>query len=148
MVNRITGASARNRRAALSKEQNGLCYFCGCVMTPLKMPHDGNSKKTSITIEHLIPICEGGSNDVRNTVAACYKCNNMNCQRHQKGLQPLEPYFPDKAKPGHRWEPPRLNIIAGLPTEPHKKARARDKDKTYRLAQMQKELAPEFAPSR
>ena len=44
-------------------------------MTPVKRKGDGNPKHSSATIEHLIPLKDGGSNFRENMVAACYKCN-------------------------------------------------------------------------
>ena len=41
------------------------CGFCGIMLD-----------KYTITIDHLIPRCLGGSDELNNLVAACKSCNN------------------------------------------------------------------------
>jgi len=71
-------AGARNRRArellapgnGISKRQehqlfseyNSLCAYCG--------------RKTKLTIDHVVPLSRGGSNDITNAVPACTSCNS------------------------------------------------------------------------
>lgn len=54
--------------------QHGCCYWCS-------EPLSGN-----ITIDHVIPLVRGGSNDISNIVYACRSCNS----RKQKRLPYIE----------------------------------------------------------
>lgn len=60
---------------------------CGCICT-----HCGKSMDyiKDFTLEHVIPISKGGTNDIRNLVALCEDCNK------EKGNQIIPPmdYFP------------------------------------------------------
>lgn len=76
-VNRLSGHRLRKRRNLCAREQGGLCYYCKCVMTPVKVKGDGLPKKTSLTLEHIIPLAHGGTNRRENCAAACYQCNNV-----------------------------------------------------------------------
>lgn len=59
-------------RAYFYKKQRGKCHYCNCMMT---MKVRGN--KAHITIDHILPKSEGGSDLVGNLVGACWPCNNM-----------------------------------------------------------------------
>lgn len=63
------------RRAALFREQEGLCFYCTAPMTspPFQRPRT----PMQATLEHLIPFCEGGRRGFPNEVAACNGCNNL-----------------------------------------------------------------------
>lgn len=61
------------RRAKLFEEQDGRCFYCGVTMLPPpftqpRSPHD-------VTLDHLIPLSEGGRRGFPNEVAACNRCN-------------------------------------------------------------------------
>jgi len=43
------------------ERQRGECHYCGA--------------RTTLTKEHLVPLCRGGSHSVGNIVAACMDCN-------------------------------------------------------------------------
>jgi len=45
------------------------CMYCLCVAT---------------TVDHVLPLSQGGTNDVRNLVACCRKCNRL------KGSGPVD----------------------------------------------------------
>lgn len=61
----------RRARVMLSGSQNHRCCYCGVVMT------FDTHKLTSLTIEHVIQLQDGGSRYGKsNLVAACAKCNN------------------------------------------------------------------------
>jgi len=63
-----------------------ICQYCGKKF-----------KRESLTIDHVIPKCRGGTNHWNNTVASCKKCNNLKGDRtpEQVGLKllrkPTEP---------------------------------------------------------
>jgi 5-methylcytosine-specific restriction endonuclease McrA len=50
-----------------TKAQRGKCYYCG--------------KKRKLTIEHLVPLNRGGSNNPDNIVMACQSCNSSKCDK-------------------------------------------------------------------
>jgi len=45
-------------------DHGGRCYFCGTLLTAETM-----------TIDHLIPKCKGGTNALSNLMPACEPCN-------------------------------------------------------------------------
>lgn len=48
-------------------EQDGKCKYCGIELNLLE--------KYSVHIDHIIPICKGGTNDSNNVVWCCALCN-------------------------------------------------------------------------
>lgn len=44
--------------------QAGICAYCGLQYNP-----------DDLQIEHIIPVCQGGSNDISNLCLACVPCN-------------------------------------------------------------------------
>gem|GEM_PF-5878805 len=87
--NRISGKRAKRRRQALCERQRWRCHWCGELMFPVKKKGDGNPKDLTATIDHVIPLAEGGNNIVANTVAAHYRCNqarNTAAQRGEAGV--------------------------------------------------------------
>ena len=81
---RIIGPKAIRRRARLLVDQLGLCWHCGEPMLPVKRRGDKQVKDLCATIEHLLPLGEGGNNSRENTVAVHYKCNQERNQRRGK----------------------------------------------------------------
>ena len=53
-------------RAAALKRSHGKCACCGKSLTTKTM-----------TMDHVIPISRGGTNDAKNMVALCYDCNEL-----------------------------------------------------------------------
>lgn len=84
--NRINGQRAIRRREFLIRRQEGLCYWCTEPMLPVKKKGDGNPKALTATIDHIVPIADGGRNILGNTVAAHYKCNQRRNSEWQRGL--------------------------------------------------------------
>lgn len=62
--------STRLRNRAF-RRQGGRCHYCSISMTRGDHPQIN----TTCTAEHLVPLALGGTNDERNIVAACNKCN-------------------------------------------------------------------------
>lgn len=60
----------RSYRKRLFMAQFGLCHYCANPMTEC----DGVSP-TSVTLDHVIPKSQGGSDHISNFVAACFACN-------------------------------------------------------------------------
>jgi 5-methylcytosine-specific restriction endonuclease McrA len=69
-VSKSIGKEAANR--VLGKD-DGKCHWCGC-----------EGKKLSI--DHVIPISKGGSNDESNLVPCCASCNSAKAARSVKHL--------------------------------------------------------------
>ena len=57
-------------RTRLAEAQNWKCCFCGCYMDHIP------GKKTSVTVEHVLPKSKGGTDDPSNLAASCHTCNN------------------------------------------------------------------------
>lgn len=53
------------KKQLCSGVNNAKCCYCQCVYSSLEL-----------TIEHLIPLSYGGSNDISNIALACKACNN------------------------------------------------------------------------
>lgn len=83
--NRISGERAARRRETLIAKQHGKCFWCDEPMLPVKVKGDGNPKALTATIDHKIPLADGGKNLESNTVAAHYKCNQERNTAWQKG---------------------------------------------------------------
>jgi 5-methylcytosine-specific restriction endonuclease McrA len=52
------------------------CYWCGCTLS-----------REQITLDHLMPRSEGGSNSLENLRLTCFSCNN------QRGNSLFPPQF-------------------------------------------------------
>lgn len=97
-----------SRRKVL-KRDDYTCIFCGVSSGEVR-----NGKVLNhgdFTVDHLIPVSQGGGNTWGNTACACYRCNHRKRDR-----------TPNQAGMKLRWEPkrPRTNyyIITGeIPTE-------------------------------
>ena len=57
------------------QQTHGCCWFCG-----VKLP------RQEVTLDHLIPIAQGGIHHLENLVASCHACNIA------KGRRTLEEY--------------------------------------------------------
>lgn len=61
------------RRAAIYERDNWECAYCG------QGPRDARNMKQArvvLTLDHLVPRCEGGDNSTANLVTACQRCNS------------------------------------------------------------------------
>lgn len=66
--NRLQHQKRQRWRKSRIKQQGGKCYYCG-----LEFRED--LKWFRSTLDHLIPLSQGGEDHYENTVAACYRCN-------------------------------------------------------------------------
>jgi 5-methylcytosine-specific restriction endonuclease McrA len=57
---------ARELKAAVWEMTWGQCWYCG---TNYMNPFD------NLIIEHVVPLCRGGTNEIENLVPACSSCN-------------------------------------------------------------------------
>lgn len=58
---------------AVKEKAGGICYYCDCAN-----PTD---------VEHMLPVCRGGTNDLSNLVMSCHRCNA------RKGKMTAEEFF-------------------------------------------------------
>ena len=61
-----TGSFTSQDWIAILKAQKNICGYCGQRFTERKPP----------TIDHVLPLARGGTNDATNIVAACKSCNS------------------------------------------------------------------------
>jgi 5-methylcytosine-specific restriction endonuclease McrA len=85
IYHRVRSCSRGMKRKVLAKT-SGRCWYCG-VMLAQHYP----LKPTSETLDHLIPKCRGGTNDVANLVPTCRRCNlakdSMTLEEYRASLQ-------------------------------------------------------------
>jgi len=55
-------------------EQNELCNDCPSSPYPL-LPQEKGKVPLPFTIDHVVPLAEGSSNDLDNLALACFHCN-------------------------------------------------------------------------
>lgn len=55
-------------------ETGGVCHWCG-IQTVKNPSGTGIQVYNTFTVDHVIPVSQGGTNDRENLVAACYACN-------------------------------------------------------------------------
>lgn len=80
------------RRTRLWLEQDGICFYCERPMT-LHSRHREDPAGRRVTLEHLIPLSQGGEYGFHNEVAACSRCNNRRgamCWRAFKSIVDIE----------------------------------------------------------
>lgn len=56
-------------------QQRGLCWYCGVYL-----------RMEEVTMDHVVPLASGGTNDLKNLVASCGLCNG------DKGTLSLEEF--------------------------------------------------------
>lgn len=75
----------KNKRKALCRRERK-CFYCD---KPLFWKRKGHREKG--TIDHFIPLADGGSNASDNLVLACKKCNNAKgCQSPADYLKSID----------------------------------------------------------
>jgi hypothetical protein len=77
------------REYVKEKEKKDECIFCG--------------KKTSLTIDHLLPRCFNGPNDEKNVIFVCRECNSS-----KSGKRLYEFWTLKKGLEGAKYEVPRI----------------------------------------
>lgn len=118
-----SGMSRRERdflvylRDLHAREQGGLCYYCKVPMTPADVPDP--KPLTTVTIEHLKPLAQGGGSNYLNTAASCLRCNNGRSRRkYVRGRDiPKVRLVPARAKP----KPPEVigyTYVYTVPSNP------------------------------
>jgi 5-methylcytosine-specific restriction endonuclease McrA len=74
-------ARRAQRYQALFDAFDGRCFYCDTELT-LAIRTTRQPYPNSITRDHKIPLCKGGSNAASNIVAACYRCNKLKGEKH------------------------------------------------------------------
>jgi hypothetical protein len=74
-------------KPALRLKQNNRCFWCGHPMVKQAFFVEGKLDGRKETIDHVIPLCDGGSNDKDNLVLACADCNGLRAANHLKPLK-------------------------------------------------------------
>jgi 5-methylcytosine-specific restriction endonuclease McrA len=59
-------------RAAICERQNHRCCYCGH-----RTNEEAPGSQHRPTVEHIVPVRHGGTNDPANLVMACYRCNQL-----------------------------------------------------------------------
>jgi hypothetical protein len=77
------------REYVKERERKDECIFCG--------------KKTSLTIDHLLPRCFNGPNDEKNVIFVCKECNSS-----KSGKRLYEFWTLKKGLEGAKYEVPRI----------------------------------------
>lgn len=77
---KLNGSSwiRRPKRLAIYVRDGFRCAYCGCDLR--------NADPRNVTLDHLTPRCEGGSNHERNLITACRSCNSA------RGAKPWREY--------------------------------------------------------
>lgn len=94
-----------DRRPGATQPWYGKCIHCN---TSLLVAHDG---KTGATLEHIVPLCAGGSpDDPHNLALACAGCNNRKGVEHDQrvgsGGRADEVVAALQARRAQRWREP------------------------------------------
>lgn len=61
-------------RKALFEERNGKCYICNRDMV---LKSNSTNKYRLATVDHIVPLAKGGSNDKDNCIICCSLCNQL-----------------------------------------------------------------------
>lgn len=74
-------------RALAYIRQDKMCYWCGIKM--INGPDNRHSQQhKKLSADHLIPVSKGGTDDEKNIVASCRKCNS-----ERAGWKPIIIYY-------------------------------------------------------
>lgn len=55
----------RGLKNRVFEKSNGICAYCGTDLV----------KNGNWHVDHVVPICRGGKDEIENLVAACHRCN-------------------------------------------------------------------------
>ena len=66
------------------ERSKGKCWYCG---TDMVHSINGSLEPNAFTIDHKIPLSEGGSKTLKNLIGSCYRCNNAKKSFDQEYLR-------------------------------------------------------------
>jgi 5-methylcytosine-specific restriction endonuclease McrA len=90
-----------SRRTIFKRDKN-TCQYCGC--------RPGTEE---LTIEHVVPRCQGGITSWENCVLACVQCNSQKADR-----RPEEAFKPKCSKKAALWKGPSPMRLLSVPKKP------------------------------
>lgn len=67
------GARRKSLQRRLIERDGMLCCWCGCEMV---LPDGRTYPPNQMTLEHVVPRSDGGTNNISNLKLACRRCNN------------------------------------------------------------------------
>jgi len=67
------GPPPKGYRNILIKNQNNLCYYCGCDLL-----------ESGTNLEHKTPLSKGGKHSMDNMVISCPRCNRRKCSKTEE----------------------------------------------------------------
>lgn len=68
----LNNGKYKKYRTALLLRDGNRCHYCGVLMTP---SNKGDFHPDGMSIDHIVPLAEGGTDDMDNLVLACRRCN-------------------------------------------------------------------------
>ena len=71
---------SHERKALTEKlwhQQGNCCYYCGVKTRFVKFQKGHRPEFDFATLEHLVPQCQGGTDDITNVVMSCFHCNML-----------------------------------------------------------------------
>ena len=76
----------------IAERDGTLCHWCKAQLHLRQLePHLSEQGTRWATLDHLVPISEGGGHDDENLVLACYKCNTTrNTSEEPDGPPPAQ----------------------------------------------------------
>jgi CRISPR/Cas system Type II protein with McrA/HNH and RuvC-like nuclease domain len=94
----------RSLRIVLFEEQNGKCHYClrQTVLTVRDQPD-------SMTIDHIVPACQGGQRTRDNIVGACRACNNVRgAMNYEEFVAFIEEIGIERLRKDYQWSGDQL----------------------------------------
>lgn len=88
-VRRYNRSDSPAKTGRILQKSNGLCHWCGVELIW------GDDDPTSLNVfhvDHVIPVCDGGTSDEKNLVASCRECNGKRATLSDSGDNP--PHYP------------------------------------------------------
>lgn len=73
---------ARELRAEVWAKSKGHCWYCGDLTNPFENFH----------VDHVLPVIDGGTNEIDNLVPCCQTCNS---RKRDRPVTALRSYMPD-----------------------------------------------------
>jgi len=88
--------SLKTRRGKLFRLQNGKCFWCNEEMHFSEGQH---YQPRRVTIDHILPVSQGGTHELDNLVAACLECNSKRNSLDSNRVKQVQG-TPSQSKPG------------------------------------------------
>ncbi len=79
----------KEEKEAILEKTDGKCAHCGCALS--------KDSDYDMTVDHVIPLSKGGTNDLENLVGLCYECNQ---KKGNMVVLPVDYYYYMKKEKG------------------------------------------------